>query len=61
MAGVVDSFIAYKFIKLMTTPWSETEAYELGIVDENGKILKKRKDLQTSKRYSLKYQQERQE
>ena len=48
MAGVIDSFIAYKFIKLMTTPLNETEAYELGIVDENGKILKKRKDLQTS-------------
>ena len=48
MSAVVDSFIAYKFIKLMTTPWKETEAYELGIVDENGKILKKRKDLQTS-------------
>jgi hypothetical protein len=47
MGAVVDSFIAYKFIKLMTTPWEETEAYELGIVDKNGKILKKRKDLQT--------------
>lgn len=32
----------------MTTPWEDTEAYELGIVDKNGKILKKRKDLQTS-------------
>tara|TARA_Y100001938_G_scaffold119323_1_gene165222 strand:- start:119 stop:922 length:804 start_codon:yes stop_codon:yes gene_type:complete len=46
--GAVDSFIAYKFIKLMTTPWEESEAYQLGIVDKNGKILKKRKDLQTS-------------
>lgn len=46
--GAVDAFIAYKFIKVITTPWKETEAYKLGIIDENGKILKKRKELKLS-------------
>ena len=45
--SAVDAFVAYKFIKLMTTPWKDTEAYKLGIIDENGKVLKKRKDLTT--------------
>ena len=46
--GAVDAFIAYKFIKLLTTPWKDTEAYKLGIIDENGKVLRKRKDLKLS-------------
>ena len=46
--GAVDAFIAYKFIKLMTTPWKETEAYKLGIIDEKGNVLKKRKELKLS-------------
>ena len=31
------------------TPWKEQEAYKLGIIDNNGKVLKKSKELQTSK------------
>ena len=45
--SAVDAFVAYKFIKLMTTPFNETEAYKLGIIDDKGKILKKRKSLST--------------
>jgi len=47
MAGIniLDTFIAYKFIKIISTPWKDTDAYKLGIVDENGKILKKRSTL----------------
>ena len=45
--GVVDAFIAYKFIKILSTPFEDTEAYKLGIIDKNGKILKKRKELKT--------------
>ena len=46
--GVVDAFIAYKFIKILVTPFEETDAYKLGIIDANGKVLKKRKDLRRS-------------
>lgn len=45
--SAVDAFVAYKFIKLMTTPFNETEAYKLGIIDDKGKVLKKRKSLNT--------------
>lgn len=46
--GVFNAFIAYKFIKILSTPWEKTDAYKLGIIDEKGKILKKRKRLETT-------------
>jgi hypothetical protein len=45
--GMVDAFIAYKFIKILTTPFEESDAYKLGIIDEKGTILKKRKELKS--------------
>ncbi len=44
-----DTFVAYKFIKLLSTPFEETDAFKLGIIDKDGNILKKRKDLINSK------------
>lgn len=42
---IVDLFMVYQFIKRLATPFNEWEAYKLGIIDERGNILKKRKDL----------------
>lgn len=42
-----DLFYAYRFIKLLVTPWEKTEAYKLGILDDNGKMLKKARELKT--------------
>jgi hypothetical protein len=36
-----DFFYAIRFLRLLTTDWENTNAYKLGIVDENGKRLKK--------------------
>lgn len=49
MAGTFDLFVAYKFIKILTTPWEEQEAFALGIIDANGKFLKKSRSLKTNK------------
>ena len=49
MAGAFDIFVAYKFIKILVTPWEKTDAYKLGIIDDEGNLLKKRKDLKTGK------------
>lgn len=32
-----DLYYSFRFVKLLTTPWEETDAYKLGIIDENGK------------------------
>lgn len=41
MSQAVDIFIVYKFIRALSTPFDETEAYKLGLIDEKGKTLKK--------------------
>lgn len=43
-----DLFYAFRFIKLLVTDWKDTPAFELGIIDENGKVLRKAKTLKTS-------------
>lgn len=45
---VFDAFIAYQFIKILATPWEKSKAFEMGIVDENGKQLKKSGQLKTT-------------
>ena len=39
MASAIDLFFVYQFIKGITTRFDETDAYELGLIDENGKKL----------------------
>ena len=40
-------YFVYQFLKKLVTPFKKTKAFELGIVDEKGKILKRRRDLET--------------
>ena len=37
----IDIFVLYKIIKALVTPFDETPAFELGLIDKNGKKLKK--------------------
>lgn len=41
---VVDLFLVYQFIRRLATPFNKWKAYDLGIIDEKGKVLIKRKD-----------------
>ncbi len=41
MGRFVDSIIAYRILRMLTTPFNETDAYRLGIIDDKGKELKK--------------------
>jgi len=46
---LVDLFMVYQFIRRLATPFNEWEAYKLGIIDAEGNVLKKRRDLKTVK------------
>ena len=37
MGRAIDLFVTYRFIKLLVTPFEKTDAFELGIIDEDGK------------------------
>ena len=41
MSQAVDIFLVYQFIKRLATPFNETKAFKLGLIDEKGKRLKK--------------------
>lgn len=49
---VVDLFLVYQFIRRLATPFNKWKAYDLGIIDETGKVLKKKKDLRTKEERS---------
>ena len=40
MGQAVDLYIVYEFIKRLATPFDETKAFELGLIDAKGKRLK---------------------
>ena len=41
----IDALITYRIIKLMVTPFDRQEAFKYGIIDADGKVLKKAKTL----------------
>jgi hypothetical protein len=45
---LVDTYFLYEFLRRLVKPFKETEAFKLGIIDERGKILKRRSQLQTA-------------
>ena len=45
----VDALITYRIVKLLTTPFERQEAFKYGIIDKDGKVLKKSKTLKTEK------------
>ena len=48
MSRVIDALVAYRVLKLLVTPFNKTKAFELGIIDEKGKVLIKSKDFAKS-------------
>lgn len=47
MSGAVNTFFTYKFLRTLTQAWEDTDAFKLGIIDNNGKALKKVRELKT--------------
>ena len=48
MSRVIDALVAYRVLKLLVTPFNKTKAFELGIIDEKGKVLIKSKQINKS-------------
>lgn len=48
MSRIVDNLIAFKILKMLVTPFIDTQAYKLGIIDKNGKVLKKTSSMTSS-------------
>ena len=53
VSRAADLYYTYRFIKVLTTPWEDTEAYELGLIDDNGKSLRKAKTSDEKDAYTI--------
>jgi hypothetical protein len=49
MAQAIDIFVLYKIIKALVTPFDETPAFELGLINKDGKKLKSAKTKEEKK------------
>jgi len=47
MSSIVDLFLVYQFITRLVTPFNQWNAYKLGIINDQGKVLRKRATLST--------------
>lgn len=47
MSRFVDAVITYRILRKLTTPFDQTDAYKLGIIDAQGRVLKKWSELNT--------------
>ena len=45
----VDLLITYRIMKLLVTPFDKQEAFKYGIIDKNGKVLRKFNTIRLSK------------
>ena len=54
-AGLADTYIAYKFILMLSTPFNKMDAYKLGIIDAKGKRIRTDEADAAAKNAGLKY------
>ena len=47
ISKAADLYYTFRFLKVLVTPWTEMPAYKLGIIDANGKVLRKSATLKT--------------
>lgn len=45
--SLVDTIYTYRFLKILSTPWIEQDAFKLGIIDKDGTVLRKLRTLKT--------------
>ena len=49
MSGIVDTYITYRIVTTLVKKWEEQDAYQYGIIDNKGKVLRKYKELKDRK------------
>jgi len=47
ISGAINTYYTFKFLRLLTQKWESTDAFKFGIVDAQGKALRKVADLKT--------------
>ena len=50
MSRAIDLIITYRVVKMLVTPFNKFKAFELGIIDEKGNVLRKMKEVKGSEK-----------
>ncbi len=50
MSRAIDLIITYRVVKMLITPFNKFKAFDLGIIDADGKVLRKFKEVKGSER-----------
>ena len=53
MSKGMDIWYTYQFLKRLSTPWEDTQAFQLGLVDKKGKKLRKPRNTDERNAYTL--------
>ena len=48
-----DLVYTFRFLRLLTTPWEDTNAFKLGLIDDQGKKIKKPQSTEEKSAYNL--------
>lgn len=52
ISQAADTYYTYRLVRTLATKWEDQEAYKFGIIDENGKVLRKASTLKTTEEKS---------
>jgi hypothetical protein len=50
---IQDAYLTYQFLKRLALPYKSWRAYKLGLIDENGNVLKRKKEMNDEERHAL--------
>jgi hypothetical protein len=53
ISSITDTFYALRFLRILTMPWEKTGAFKVGLIDENGKLIKKPESREEKTSYTL--------
>ena len=53
LTRTTDTVYAFRFLRLLTTPWTKTGAYKLGLIDANGNVLRKPETSEEKSKYNI--------
>ena len=48
-----DTFYAFRFLRLLTTPWQKMGAYKMGLIDAQGNVLRKPETSEERSKYNV--------
>ena len=49
----VDVYYTFRFLRQLVTPWNETKAFKLGLVDQDGKLIRRARTPEERDAYTL--------